>query len=57
MTELQDLRLLFTVPRPEMQLVHNAGSEAGPGVPEQDVLIPAGGDLPPAQSPVQQRLV
>lgn len=46
MTELQDLRLLFTVARPEIQLVQTAGSEAGAGVSEQDELIPTGGDLP-----------
>lgn len=40
MTELQDLRLFFTVPRPEIQPVQTAGSEAGPGVSEQDVIIP-----------------
>lgn len=57
MTELQDLKLLFTGPRPEMKPVHNAGSEAGPGVSEQDVLIPTAGDLSPSQSLLQQRLV
>lgn len=51
MTELQDLRVLFTASRPETQLVQNAVSEAGPSASEQDVLNPTKGHLPPIPIP------